>query len=501
MTRPDMQRLHFTLSDKGGAVYLQIADGIRSAIQNGQLVPGEKLPSCRNIAEDLGVHRNTVMTSLNELKAQGWITSHERSRYAVSSDLPDKYFSARKYFAEPKESNIRVTFARKPNVGLVDDHDVEMPFKFSTGGPDVRLFPLDEFRSCVADSLRKPNGSLMGYGDPRGTPRLRGALGDYLRKVRGLTDRDIFVLNGSQEGTYLLSHLFLKAGDAAAIEGIGFPPAIEAIRSTGASIVPIRVNESGLDPDDLERKLKKNNIRLLYLTPLHQYPTTVTLAIENRARIYALATKHRFVIIEDDYDHEYHYTSQPLAPMAANDPAGLVMYVSSFSKLLFPSIRVGFLGIPKYVTYALQDLRKTINYQNNTIIQEAVGRWIEGGGLERHLRKTRRVYGQRRDALCAAIDELRANGFALDYRRPDGGTTIWLNTHSDSNELTRLGAARGVRLTADAVSYINPRVERTHLRLGFAAHNEEEIRAGTKLLSEFLSSPTGAARKKKQATK
>jgi len=491
-----MQQLHFSLSDNGGAAYLQIADGIRTAIQRGQLVPGEKLPSSRSVAEDLGVHRHTVMASLNELKAQGWITSRERSRYVVSSDLPDKYFSAIKYSAEPDGHHLRLPFAKKFDVGLVDDHDAEMSFKFSTGGPDVRLFPLDEFRTCVADSLRKPNDSLMGYGDPRGTPRLRSALSDYLRKVRGITDREIFVLNGSQEGTYLLSHLFLKDGDAAGIEAIGFPPAIEAIRSTGASIVPIRVTDAGLDPDDLERKVQETNIRLLYLTPLHQYPTTATLAIENRARIYALAKKHRFVIIEDDYDHEYHYASQPLAPMAANDPSGLVMYVSSFSKLLFPSIRVGFFAIPEYISRALLDLRKTINYQNNTIIQEAVGRWIEDGGLERHLRRTRRIYEHRRDELCDGIDELRADGFPLDYRRPDGGTTIWLNTHSDSNELTRLGASRGVRLTPDAVSYINPRVERTHLRLGFAAHNEDEIRYGTRLLGELLLSTTGTAPRK-----
>lgn len=485
-----MRLHHFTVPDEGGPAYLRIADGIRTAIQSGQLVPGEKLPSSRRLAQDLGVNRHTVMAALNELKAQGWINSRERSGNVVSLDLPDKYFSSKKYSAESTGKHVRLRFARKPDVGTVENDATEVSFNFSTGRPDVRLFPISEFRSCVADSLRKPNESLMGYGEPSGTPRLRDALSNYLRKARGITDRDIFVTNGSQEGIFLLSHLFLKDGDAAGIEAICYAPAVEAVRSTGAAIVPIRVTDSGLDPDDLENKVRETRIRLLYLTPLHQYPTTTTLAIENRARIYALARKHRFAIIEDDYDHEYHYASQPLAPMAANDPAGLVMYVSSFSKMMFPAVRVGYLAVPEYVSLALVNLRKIINRQNNTIIQEAVGRWIEQDGLERHLRRTRRIYHQRRDTLCDAIDDLRANGFALDYRRPDGGMAIWLNTHSDSSELTHLAAVRGVRLTADAVSYSKPRVALTHVRLGFASHNAEEIRYGAQFLGELLSRTT-----------
>lgn len=487
-----MRQINLTLPQKAGPTYLRIADAIRTAIQRGQLIPGEKLPSCRNLAQDLEVHRHTVMASLNELKAQGWLDSRERRGYVVSAELPGKYFSSREYSAEQKGQFIRLRFARKPSFRSIKNPAPEISFNFSTGRPDVRLFPIAEFRACVADSLRKPNESLMSYGEPSGTPRLRSALSNYLRKARSITGREIFVSNGSVEGIYMLSHLFLKPGDTAGIEAIGFPPAIEAIRSTGATIKPIRVDDTGLDPDDLERKLQHTNIRLLYLTPLHQYPMTTTLAIEKRERIYALARKYRFAIIEDDYDHEYHYASQPLAPMAANDPAGLVMYVSSFSKVMFPAIRVGFLAIPEYVSNALGDLRKTINRQNNTIIQEAVGRWIEQGGLERHLRKTRKIYQHRRNVLCDAIDDLRNGGLAMDYRRPEGGMTIWLNTHSDSTELTRMAAASGVRLTPDAISYTNPRVESTHVRLGFAAHNADELRSGALLLGEFLSGARGS---------
>ncbi len=426
------------------------------------------------------------MASMNELKAQGWIESRERSGYVVSGDLPDKYFTSLPYSAATDSRRIRLPVARECEFESASDQNTNYSIDLSTGRPDVRLFPIAELKSCIADSLRTTDQSWMGYGDPCGTTRLRQALSDHLRSARGIMGREIFVTNGSVEGIYLLAHLFLKPGSTAGIEGIGFRPAVDAIRSTGASILAVSVGPAGLDPDDLERKLFDTKIQLLYLTPLHQYPTTVTLGIENRKRIYALARKHQFAIIEDDYDHEYHYASQPLEPMAATDPCGLVMYVSSFSKMLFPAIRVGFMALPDYVSRGLQDLRRMINRQNNTIIQEAVGRWMEEGGLQRHLRKTRRIYARRRDVLCEALDRIRADNQRVDYCKPGGGMTIWLNADADSFSLGQAASAKGARLTPDARSYCEPHLERTHVRLGFATHNEDELRTAATLLGGLL---------------
>lgn len=489
--RPDRAEWYGSLTPEGSPAYLRIAAALRSAIEKGRFLPGDRLPSCRQLARDFGVHRHTAMASMNELRAQGWIESRERSRYVVSGDLPDKYLSSKQYGVAADSSPIRLPFAHPIAIDSAADQTVNYSVDLSTGRPDVRLFPLPEFRSCINDSLRSANVALMGYGDPRGTARLRQALSDHLRSVRGITGREIFVTNSAVEGIYLLAHLFLKRGDAAGIESIGFGPAVDAIRSTGADTVPIPVGPAGLDPDVLEKQLSRKTIRLLYLTPLHQYPTTVTLGIENRKRIYALARKHEFAIIEDDYDHAYHYASQPLEPMAAIDPNNLVMYVSSFSKTLFPSIRVGFMALPDYVSRALQKLRRSINRQSNAIIQEAVGRWMEEGGLQRHLRKTRRIYGRRRDVLCDALDELRAAGLNFEYSKPGGGMTVWVNTRSNAGSLMRAANSREVRLTPDAVSYCAPHLECSHVRLGFAARDEGELRAGAALFGDLVRSTGG----------
>lgn len=469
-------------------MYLQIAGSLRAAIEQGRFLRGDRLPSCRQLAADFDVHRHTVMAAMNELRAQGWIESRDRSRFVVAGELPDKFLSSKQYDVAADTSPVRLPFAHEVDAGATAGHANDYTVDLSTGKPDVRLFPLAEFRSCINDSLRSADVGLMGYGDPRGTARLRQAIADHLRNVRGITGREIFVTNSAVEGIYLLAHLFLGRGDTAAVESIGFAPAVDALRSTGADILPIPVGPTGLDPAALEKALTTTEIRLLYLTPLHQYPTTVTLGIENRKRIYALARQYGFAIIEDDYDHEYHYASQPLEPMAAVDPNGLVMYVSSFSKTLFPALRVGFMALPDYVSSALQGLRRRINRQSNAIIQEAVGRWMEEGGLQRHLRKTRRVYARRRDVLCNALEQLRAGGLRLDYNKPAGGMTMWINTHADVTELTRAAADMRVRLTPDAISCCAPHPERSHVRLGFAAHDENELRSGARLFAGLLGS-------------
>ena len=409
--------------------YLRIADGLRQAIQSGRLKPGERLPSCRRLAVMLGVHRHTVTSAADELVAEGWLKGGERRAHRVAAVLPSEFFTSRTGQAAPRSlKTLRWRLVREPGalkggVAVARQHR----YTFAGGVPDLRLFPYDEFRACVAQALRGTSSGLGGYGDPAGHPEFIQRLSLYLRRVRALTGRRILVTHGSQEGMFLVAQLLLRPGDKVAVDELGFPPAWDAFRAAGAELVPVKLDASGMVPEALGVVLGKGSVRLIYLTSHHQYPTTVTLPVDRRQRIYELASRNAVPIIEDDYDHEFHFRSQPIAPLASNDPCELVIYTSTLSKIMFPSMRLGFLAVPDADYQPLVNLRAIMTRQNNIFLQDAVARWIDSGGFERHLRRMRRVYQERRDALVDALSAGRGAGLPLDWGVPDGGMALWLN--------------------------------------------------------------------------
>ena len=470
--------------------YLRIAEGLRQAIQSGRLKPGERLPSCRNLAVMLGVHRHTVTAAADELVAEGWLKGGERRAHRVAAVLPSEFFKSRAGRAAPRGSKVikwrLVRNAREINTG--PDGSCDYRHVFAGGVPDLRLFPYDEFRACVAQALRKAPASLGGYGDPAGHPEFIERLSQYLRRVRALTGRRVLVTHGSQEGLFLAAQLLLRPGDKVAVEELGYPPAWDAFRSAGADLVPVRLDANGMVPEALEAALSKEPVRLVYLTSHHQYPTTVTLPVERRLRIYELASGNGIPIIEDDYDHEFHYRSQPIAPLAGNDPCELVIYTSTLSKIMFPSMRLGFLAVPEAIYEPLVNLRAVITRQNNIFLQDAVARWIDNGGFERHLRRMRRVYQERRDALVDALCAGRRAGLPLEWSVPDGGMALWLDCGVNSDAVTREAKARKVLVTPESHYRFAGTRPGTHLRLGYASQTPQEIRAGAELLLESVAS-------------
>jgi GntR family transcriptional regulator/MocR family aminotransferase len=263
--------------------------------------------------------------------------------------------------------------------------------------------------------------------------------------------------------------------------------------------VPVKVDEQGMDPDALEAAIAKGVLHLIYLTPHHQYPTTVTLPAARRLRIYELASRHQIPIIEDDYDHEFHFRCQPIAPLASNDPSGLVIYVSTLSKVMFPSIRIGALAVPSALYEPLNSLRTIVTRQNSIILQDAVARWMDSGGFERHLRRMRRVYEERRDTSVAALAQAKARGLPLSWAAPDGGMAMWVDCGADADEVARLAAEAGVFVNPESNYHLGPPRRRTHLRLGYANQNPEELRAGFGLLMEYVESAQHGTERRKTA--
>jgi GntR family transcriptional regulator / MocR family aminotransferase len=470
--------------------YLRIAEGLRHAIQSGRLKPGERLPSCRRLAVVLGVHRHTVSAAADELVAEGWLKGGARRAHRVAAVLPSEFFKSSARGVAPGSARPLkwrlVRDARAINVRPANGHQYR--HVFAGGVPDLRLFPYAEFRACVAQALRKAPAGLGGYGDPAGHPEFIERLSLYLRRVRALTGRRILVTHGSQEGMFLAAQLLLRPGDKVAIDELGFPPAWDAFRAAGAELSPVRLDANGMVPEALEAVLGEESVRLIYLTSHHQYPTTVTLPAERRMRIYELASRHGIPIIEDDYDHEFHFRSQPIAPLASNDPCELVIYTSTLSKIMFPSMRLGFLAVPEAIYQPLVNLRAVMTRQNNIFLQDAVAHWIDNGGFERHLRRMRRVYQERRDALVGALSAARGRGLPLEWSVPDGGMALWLDCGVNSDAVALEAKARKVFVTPESNFRFAGTRAGTHLRLGYASQTPQEIRAGTDLLLAAIAS-------------
>ena len=467
-----MKELLVTLEKSRRPKYQLLAEGLRSSIRQGRIQPSEGLPSTREMARQFKMNRHTVMNALAELISEGWIVAEEKKGYFVTSTLPDA-------FLRPKSAVKRVISAQKMSYRFarsieIDDYCPTSNYKFSfpSGFPDLRLFPVNEFKSHFQDSLRST--SVLSYGDPAGHDGLREEIAIYLRRIRNIEERTIVVTNGSQEAIFLLAQLMIKPGDAVAVEALGYPPAMEALRFAGAKLIPISVDEEGLNVDDLKQKLKRHRIRFLYTTPLHQYPTTVTLSATRRLQLYELAAKNGIFILEDDYDHEFHYVSQPVAPLASFDPAGLILYTSTFSKILFPSARVGFMAVPNEVGQQIARLKRISSRQNEQILQDTICRWMVSGGFERHLRKMRRVYEERRNSMIETLSNLKiTDKNKINWIAPDGGMALWLDIGRDSKVFSASAKRHSLLLNPESAYRLDERIG-THLRLGFSGQTPSE---------------------------
>ena len=493
-----MRELTLSIPDDGRPGYLRIAEALRSAVQAGMVKPGERLPSSRALASQLGVHRHTVAAAMDELVAEGWLEAGQRRVHRVCEVLPSEFF-------KPKGGSKPTVFERKFKwrlarhsttllCGLVDTRSYR--YAFQGGQPDLRLFPYDEFRANVAEALRSAPTDKGGYSHPAGHPEFIEQLQEYLRRVRALTGRRIIVTHGAQEGIFLIAQLLVSPGDKVAVEIPGYAAAWDAIRAAGGEPVPVKVDANGMDPDALEAAITKQRVRLIYITPHHQYPTTATLPTARRLRIYELASRHQIPIVEDDYDHEFHYRSRPIAPMVSSDPCGLVIYISTLSKVMFPSARIGFLAVPEELAEPLARQRAIVTRQNSIFMQDAVARWMGNGGFERHLKRMRRIYQERRDTMVECLDAGRDRGLPLSWTVPDGGMAMWLDTGVDSELVAAHAAEAGVYVASEAEFHPQPKLG-THLRLGFANQTPQEIRAGMDLLLGAVADVDRGGRRRK----
>jgi len=486
-----MKTLNITLSvtQHKTAKYLTISQAIRDAIKNGQVLSLDQLPSARQLADQLGTNRHTIMAAFNELIAQGWIISKQRKGYFVAQDLPVNSSMASKPVDNVATHAFNWTFTKNIDPSPIQSTD-SYRYNFAGGTPDITLFPFHEFKSYVSDAFSRPNIDELNYGNTAGYSPLIKQISHYLRRARSITEREIVITNGSQEALYILSQILLSPSSSVATEAMGYAPAWRGFTSSGASIVSIKQDQQGMVPEALEQAIKEQirggkPIALIYLTPLHQYPTTVTLPVNRRHAIYRIASKYNIAIIEDDYDHEYHYRCQPLAPMASDDPNGLVIYLSTFSKIMFPGVRIGFMALDKSLSNAVVNYKTIINHKVNVPMQDAIARWMQAGAFERYLRKATKTYHQRRDYMAQLLTYYQQQGDIKAFTVPDGGMAMWVELNNSAVLLTEKAASSGIFIQQEG-QFLVDKTQSTDrfIRLGFAGMNPAELEQGLKQLFE-----------------
>lgn len=461
-------------------MFVRVAAAITEDIRRGALRAGDRLPSTRALAERLEVNRNTVVAAFDELAAQGWIVARGAGGTFVSDELPDR--PVRRPVSQPALSSrpgfeVRAVAPPRSIFGADD-----IAYQLSAGVPDTRLLPAGLLARAYRRTLRSRAGrAALDYADARGAPRLRTAIAAMLRATRGIpaTADHVVITRGSQQALDLASRLLLARGETVAVEELGYRPAWRAFEEAGARLAAVPLDGHGLVVEKLP------GARAIYVTPHHQYPTAVLMSPARRIALLEHARAERIAIIEDDYDHEFHFDGRPVAPLAANDPGGNVIYVGTLSKILAPGLRLGFVAAPPRVAESLAALRAIADRQGDQVLELAVAELIEDGELQRHARKMRVAYEARRDALVKALR--RDLPGVLTFDIPPGGITLWAKVDPDVALDAWCERARDVGVAlATGKDFALDGKARPFVRLAYARYRESELADAIRRLRDAL---------------
>jgi len=450
-------------------LFLQLADAIAADIRHGRLRADDALPGSRELAGVLGLNRNTIVAAYEELAAQGSVRTRVGGGTFVAAAPPLP-------LALPPATTDTPTYALAPpshRPSATRLQPVAGSLMLANGTPDPRLFPA----RALARAFRRAIGQRsLGGADACGHPRLRSVLATMLARSRGLpaTPDTVMVTRSVEQGIDLVARALIAPGDVVAVEALGYPPAWNALRLAGAQHVPLPIDEQGLRVDALAALLERTRVRAVFLTPHHQFPTTAVMSADRRAQLAGLALQHRLAIIEDDYDHEFHYAGKPVLPLAAGAGGANVVYVGSLANLLAPGMSTGFVVAPPMVFARLADLRAASDPRGDAAVECAIAELFEDGEMLRHVRRMCRTYAARRDALAQALE--RRLGSVLRFRVPEGGLALWTEVDEgvDVGAWSREGARAGV-LFQGAGAYDLLQREQPRMRLAFSLLDEREL--------------------------
>ncbi|MGE0454492.1 MAG: PLP-dependent aminotransferase family protein [Vicinamibacteria bacterium] len=470
-----------------GELQRQIYSGLRQAILDGVVGPGERLPSSRELAADLGVSRTTSQLALEQLLAEGYLTTRRGSGTFVARELPDDAPPLR---SSPAPAGLRHPPLSKRGEALVATRPAARrvggpPRPFRIGTPALDLFPVRIWSQLWSRRLRRATPSQLDYGEAAGFPALRQAIADHVRAARGTrcSADQVFIVPGAQRAIDGICRLLLDPGDEAWLEEPGYPGAHSALVGAGARIHSIRVDDDGLDVEAGERQGVR--ARLVYVTPSHQFPLGVPMSLARRLALLKWASSVGAWVIEDDYDSEFRYGAHPIPCLHGLDVEGRVIYVGSFSKTLFPSLRLGFMIVPPDLHDTLLTVRRNADTYPPLLDQAVLADFLLEGHFERHLRRMRVVYLERLQALEQALLRRCAGGLRLRPTRT-GLHAVADLVEAGSREVFAEATARRVEVTPLDAYFFGSTPSPNALVLGFGSARPDSIDDGVRRLAAAI---------------
>lgn len=471
-----------------------LCDALRNQILEGRLRPGARLPATRDLAAQYGLSRGTVVTAFEQLRSEGYVVGSVGSGTRVNAVLPEDLLHApptvgRRPAPLAHPARRFTAFARK--VDLWRGYEPRAIRAFRGNQPALDLFPTTLWSQVTGRRLRRATTALLLGSEPLGYRPLQEVVADYLRTSRGVRceSGQVAIVSGVQEAIHLVARLVLGSGDRVAIEDPGYPGAARVFEAVGAAVIPIPVDAEGIAVSGRRWR----GVRLAYVTPAHQFPLGIGMSLPRRLALLEWARATGALILEDDYDAEYRYSGRPMPALQGLDRHGVVCFCGTFSKVLFPSLRLGYLVVPPDLVDRVAAAKSVISRHAPLLDQAVLCDFIADGHFGRHIRRMREVYAARRGVL---LSETRARlGGLVEISAVEAGlqTVGWLHGGSTGIEAERAAAERGVEVVPLS-RYAREPLPREGLQLGFAPVDEVEIRRGVRELAVALS--TGSHRRR-----